>query len=171
VRELLARCRRQGARARRHAGGRGARPRARLVGHNPSGGPSDETFTVNPFETHLEYDLSKGIAELEVHRAVHRGLDVRIVNPCGVVGAHDYKPSSVGQTILDFAIYVSNFFLGAFAPNRPPRITPGTIRLLNGGKHADIGKARNELGFAPTPVLDAFTEAFEWFKARGQIRS
>ena len=73
------------------------------VGHNPYGGPSDETLTLNPFETHLDYDLSKAMAELEVHRAVNRGLDVRIVNPCGVVGPHDYKPSPVGQTILDFA--------------------------------------------------------------------
>lgn len=73
------------------------------VGRNPSGGASDETFTVNPFDTHLGYELSKGIAEIEVHRAVNRGLDVVIVNPCGIVGPHDYKPSSVGKTILDFA--------------------------------------------------------------------
>jgi hopanoid-associated sugar epimerase len=67
------------------------------------GAASDETVTVNPFETHLDYDLSKAIAEIEVLRAVARGQDVVIVNPCGVVGPHDYKPSSVGQTILDFA--------------------------------------------------------------------
>jgi nucleoside-diphosphate-sugar epimerase len=67
--------------------------------------------------------------------------------------------------------YVSSFFLRTFAPKRPPRFTPGTIRMLNGGKHADIGKARRELGFAPTPVLDGFTEAYEWFKARGQVPS
>jgi nucleoside-diphosphate-sugar epimerase len=213
------------------------------VGRNPNGGPSDETHSINPFEAHLDYDLSKAIAELEVHRAVNRGLDVRIVNPGGVVGAHDYKPSSVGQTILDFAnrrmpayvqgrfefvavkdvvaghllamdkgrageryilsggqhsldeildhlsalcgvpkprlripvgvmlpmSYLSSFFLRTFAPEKPPRFTPGTIRMLNGGKHADVSKARRELGFVPTPVLDGFTEAYEWFAARGQI--
>jgi len=214
------------------------------VGHNPTGGPSDESFTVNPFETHLDYELSKAMAEIEVHRAVHRGMHVVIVNPCGIVGAHDYKPSSVGQTILDFAnrrmpayvpgqfefvavkdvvaghllamergrageryilsggqytldrilehlsglcgvpkpklripvgvmlplAHVSSLVMRTFAPARPPRFTPGTIKILNGGKHADITKARTELGFAPTPVLDAFTEAYEWFKARGQIQ-
>jgi nucleoside-diphosphate-sugar epimerase len=213
------------------------------VGDNPSGGPSDETFTVNPFHTHLDYELSKALAEIEVHRAVHRGLDVRIVNPCGIVGGHDYKPSSVGQTILDFArrrmpayvpgqfefvavrdvvaghlqamdkgvagqryilsggqmtldrildhlaqltglrkprlripvgvmlpiAYVSTALLGLLAPQRPLRFTPGTIRILNGGKHADVAKARRELGFAPTSVLDAVTEAYEWFKERGQV--
>jgi 3beta-hydroxysteroid-4beta-carboxylate 3-dehydrogenase (decarboxylating) len=214
------------------------------VGRNPSGGPSDETHSFNPFETHLDYDVSKAIAEVEVHRAVHRGLDVRIVNPGGVVGPHDYKPSSVGQTILDFAnrkmpayvpgqfefvavkdvvaghilamekgwpgeryilsggcytldqildhlsalcgvkkpklripvgamlpiAHVTSFLLRTFAPARPPRFTPGTIKMLSSGKHADTGKARRELGFAPTSVLDAFTEAYEWFVARGQIK-
>jgi hopanoid-associated sugar epimerase len=215
------------------------------VGHRADGGPSDESCTVNPADAHLDYELSKGIAEIEVLRAVLRGLDVRIVNPCGIVGPHDYAPSSLGQTILDFAnrrmpayvpgqfefvamrdvvaghilamekgrrgeryilsggrytldqildhlsaltglpkprlriparvmlpiAYASNLLLRTFAPERPPRFTPGTIRLLNSGKHADIGKARRELGFAPTSVLDAFTETYEWFKQRGQIRA
>jgi hopanoid-associated sugar epimerase len=213
------------------------------VGHNPSGGPSDETFTVNPFETHLDYELSKAMAELEVHRAVHRGQDVTIVNPCGIVGPHDYKPSSVGQTILDFAnrrmpayvpgqfefvavrdvvaghllamdrgrpgeryilsggqftldqildhlsalcgvkkprlripvpvmlpiAHLTSALMRTFAPDKPPRFTPGTIRILNGGKHADITKARRELGFVPTSVMDAFTEAYAWFRERGQV--
>lgn len=73
------------------------------VGRNPNGGASDETISANPFEMHLAYEITKVIAELEVHRAVNRGLDVVIVNPCGIVGPHDYKPSSVGKTILDFA--------------------------------------------------------------------
>jgi hopanoid-associated sugar epimerase len=213
------------------------------VGKNPDGGPSDETHTINPFETHLDYELSKAVAELEVHRAVHRGQHVTIVNPCGIVGPHDYKPSSVGQTIIDFAngrmpayvpgqfefvavrdvvaghllamekgrpgeryilsggqfsldqildhlstlcgrkkpslripvavmlplAHVSNLVMSTLAPARPPRFTPGTIRILNGGKHADTKKAQRELGLQPSPVLEAFTEAFEWLKARGRI--
>lgn len=214
------------------------------VGYNPNG-PSDETHTVNPFETHLDYELSKALAEIEVHRAVNRGLDVRIVNPCGIVGPHDYKPSSVGKTVLDFAngkmpayvpgrfefvavrdvveghflameqgkpgeryivsggqltldeilehlakvtgrpkprlklpvgmmipiATVSSFVMRRFFPKAPPRFTPETVRLLNSGKHADISKARRELGFQPSPVLDAFTETVEWFRSRGQIRN
>ncbi len=72
------------------------------IGVNPNG-PSDETFTVNPYDVHLDYELSKAVSELEVHRAIARGMDIVIVNPSGVVGPHDYKPSSVGRTILDFA--------------------------------------------------------------------
>jgi hopanoid-associated sugar epimerase len=213
------------------------------VGKNPDGGASDENHTINPFETHLDYELSKAVAELEVHRAVHRGQHVTIVNPSGIVGPHDYKPSSVGQTIMDFAngrmpayvpgqfefvavrdvvaghllamdkgrpgeryilsggrfsldqildhlsklcgrkkprlripvaamlplAHVSNLLLATFAPARPPRFTPGTIRILNGGKHADTAKAQRELGLVPSPVLAAFSEAYEWLKARGKI--
>jgi len=214
------------------------------VGENPDGGPSDETHTVNPAQTHLDYELSKAIAEIEVLRAVTRGQDAVIVNPCGIVGPYDYRPSSVGKTILDFAnrrmpayvagqfefvavrdvvqghilamekgrsgeryilsgglhtldqildhlhvvtgapkprikmpiklmmpiATVSSFVMRNFFPDVPPRFTPGTIKLLNGGKHADASKARRELGFAPTSVLDAFTETVEWFRARGQIK-
>ena len=58
---------------------------------------------MNPYKVHLDYELSKAVSELEVHRAVARGMDVVIVNPSGVVGPHDYLPSSVGRSILDFA--------------------------------------------------------------------
>ncbi len=213
------------------------------VGKSPDGGPSDERCTVNPFDTHLPYELSKALAELEVHRADHRGQHVTIVNPCGIVGPHDYKPSSVGQTIIDFAsgrmpayvpgqfefvavrdvvdghlramdkgrageryilsgghysldqilahlstlcgrsvprlripvavmlplAHVSNVLWATFAPARPPRFTPGTIKILNGGKRADTSKARAELGFTPSSVMDAFTEAYEWLRERGKI--
>jgi nucleoside-diphosphate-sugar epimerase len=65
--------------------------------------------------------------------------------------------------------HVSSAIMRTFAPDRPPRFTPGTIKILNGGKHADISKARRELGFAPTSVTDAFTEAYAWFRERGQV--
>ena len=214
------------------------------VGRNPDGA-SDETWTVNPFDTHLDYEVSKALGEIEVLRAVNRGMDVTIVNPCGIVGPHDYKPSSVGQTILDFGngrmpayvagqfefvamkdvvaghllamekgrrgeryiisggvhsldqildhlalllrrrkprlklppglmlpmAHVSNVVLKAVAPERPPRFTPGTVKLLNCGKHADVSKAKRELGFQPSSVLEAFTESVDWFRFRKQLPS
>lgn len=213
------------------------------VGRNPEGGVSDETFGVDPSDAALDYDRSKGVAELEVHRAVARGLDCVIVNPSGVVGPHDYKPSPLGRTILDFArrklpayvaggfelvavrdvvaghllamdrgrvghryilsgrhhtldellveleritgaprprlrippglalplAHVASAFMATFFPRVSPRFTPGTIRILNGDKRADIGKARRELGYAPTPVLAALREQCEWFRARGVL--
>jgi len=71
------------------------------VGRNPDG-PSDESWTINPFEEALDYERSKAFAEHEVLRLAIEGLDVVIVNPSGMVGPHDYRPSFVGRTILDF---------------------------------------------------------------------
>jgi nucleoside-diphosphate-sugar epimerase len=213
------------------------------VGRNPNGGASDETCSVNPFDTDLDYELSKAVAEIEVHRAVAHGLDAVIVNPSGVVGAQDYKPSAVGKTLIDFArrripayvpgafefvavrdvvaghllamekgrsghryilsgehhtldeilveleritgvkrprfrlpprfmspiAHVSSAFMASFFPTAPPRFTPGTIKILNGGKRADTTKARRELGYAPTPVFAAFQEQYDWFRARGVL--
>lgn len=213
------------------------------VGRPAKGGLSDETFSVNPFDAHLDYDLSKALAELEVHRAVARGLDAVIVNPSGVIGPHDYKPSPMGQSVIDFArrrmpawvpgafefvavrdvveghllamergrtghryilsgehltldaflgeleritgqrrprlripprvmlpiAHVSSAVMATFFPRVPPRFTPGTIKLLNGGQRADTTKARQGLGWRPTPVFAALREQYDFFRARGLI--
>jgi hopanoid-associated sugar epimerase len=214
------------------------------IGHNPDGA-SDESHALNPFDVHLDYDLSKSMAELEVLRAVARGLDAVIVNPSGVIGPHDYKPSSVGQSIIDFAkrrmpayvpgafefvavrdvvaghlaamergvrghryilsgehltldaildelsrltgvrkprlkiptrvmlpiAHLSSAFMSAFLPHVPPRFTPGTIKLLDDGKRADIGKARRELGYAPTSVFAALREQVEFLLSSRRART
>jgi nucleoside-diphosphate-sugar epimerase len=70
------------------------------VGCNPRGA-SDEEWTLNPYETVMDYELSKAFAEHEVLRAVQQGADVVMVNPSGVVGPWDVRPSLLGRTILD----------------------------------------------------------------------
>src|SRR5205823_2828172 len=72
------------------------------MGVNPRG-VSDEEWTPSPFEPMLDYERSKYYAEHEVLRAALRGLDVTIVNPSGVIGANDFKPSLVGKTFLAVA--------------------------------------------------------------------
>lgn len=213
------------------------------VGRNPTGGPSDETFAVNPNHVELYYEQSKALSEHEVLKAVVAGLNVTMVNPSGIVGPWDFKPSSVGQTILDFChrrlhayvpgafefvavrdvvaghllamekgrsgeryilsnqvhqlsevltwleeltgipkpriavsprliehvAGVKDWFEHRFAPTRSPRFTQGVIRLLQSGKHADNRKAREELGWEPTPVRDAVAEQLEWFVEQGQV--
>jgi hopanoid-associated sugar epimerase len=213
------------------------------VGVDPEGAPSHEGQPANPFDTHLDYDLSKSVAELEVHRAISRGLDAVIVNPSGVIGPHDYKPSSIGQAILDFArrrmpayvpggfefvavrdvvaghiaamergktghryilsgehrtldeildeleritgvrrprlriparvmlpiAHVTTLVMSTLFPEVAPRFTPGSIKLLMSHQRADTGKARAELGYAPTPVFDALRAHYEWFRTRGAL--
>ncbi len=55
-------------------------------------------------------------------------------------------------------------------PNKPRRFTPAAVRLLTLRRQADHGKAREELGFQPTPLKQAVQEAYDDFVRRGVIR-
>jgi dihydroflavonol-4-reductase len=48
-----------------------------------------------------EYDFTKAEGERLVREGVERGLDAVILNPTGILGPHDYKPSPFGQVLLD----------------------------------------------------------------------
>lgn len=47
------------------------------------------------------YDRSKSEGEQEIMAAVAGGLDAVIINPTAILGPHDYKPSALGQVLLD----------------------------------------------------------------------
>ncbi len=51
----------------------------------------------------LPYDVSKAMSELEVRRGMDSGLDAVILNPTGIIGPHDYKPSHFGEVLLALA--------------------------------------------------------------------
>lgn len=72
------------------------------VGINPNGA-SNEQWTVSPFELATDYERTKAISEYDVLQEALRGLDVTIVNPAGIVGPWDFRPSLLGRTIIDFA--------------------------------------------------------------------
>jgi nucleoside-diphosphate-sugar epimerase len=72
------------------------------VGHDPTR-PSDESVPVDPFGRLLPYQRSKVAVEHECLKAVVDGLDVVIATSCAILGPHDYKPSRMGQLMLDFA--------------------------------------------------------------------
>jgi 3beta-hydroxysteroid-4beta-carboxylate 3-dehydrogenase (decarboxylating) len=72
------------------------------VGHDPAR-PSDESVPVDPFARLLPYQRSKVAVEHECLKAVVDGLDVVIATSCAILGPHDYKPSRMGQLMLDFA--------------------------------------------------------------------
>lgn len=64
---------------------------------------------------------------------------------------------------------VTSRVLSRFRPSFPQRLTPGAIRLLQLRRHADISKARRELGYQPTSIVDAIREQYAFFHARGAI--
>lgn len=47
------------------------------------------------------YDLSKAAGERVIKQAVAEGLDAVIINPTGIIGPHDYRPSHIGQVLID----------------------------------------------------------------------
>ena len=63
---------------------------------------------------------------------------MRIVNPCGVVGPHDYKPSSVGKTILDFANRkMPAYVAGRSSSWRCRTSSPGHLSAMEQGRRGE----------------------------------
>ncbi|WP_088241250.1 NAD-dependent epimerase/dehydratase family protein [Calothrix rhizosoleniae] len=212
------------------------------VGHNPEK-PSDETIPFYPFSPHLPYGFSKTFVEHECLKAFANGLNVVVAVSCAILGPHDYKPSRMGRTLIDFAngklpayvpggfefvaardiveghilamskgrpgqkyifssqfltvddlmdifeevtnrdrpplkipgammagiAKVADFILPRFFPNVPRRFTSGAVRILRMHRHADISKAKNELGYQPTSIKASIQSAYDDFLRRGLI--
>ena len=64
---------------------------------------------------------------------------------------------------------VASFYLSRFHPEFPQRFTPGAIRLLKMRRHANIEKAKSELGYQPTSIRAAVHEAYAFHYKRGSI--
>jgi hopanoid-associated sugar epimerase len=104
------------------------------VGINTNG-PSDESWSVNPFEPTTDYELSKTFAEFEVYKEIARGLPAVIVNPSGIVGPWDFKPSLLGKTIIDFANgKMRGYVNGAFDFVHVNDVVQGHILAMEKGK-------------------------------------
>jgi nucleoside-diphosphate-sugar epimerase len=65
--------------------------------------PTDETVPFNPFERHMPYSVSKAAVEHECLKAIADGLDVVIAVSCAILGPNDFKPSRMGQVLIDYA--------------------------------------------------------------------
>ncbi len=63
-------------------------------------GPMDETHT-RAGPRNYAYDHSKALGESEVRKVIAKGLDATFVNPTGIIGPVDIKPSRMGQVFLD----------------------------------------------------------------------
>ena len=61
----------------------------------------DETGVLATGESEFPYDRSKAVAQLAVHEAVRYGLETVVLNPTGIVGPYDFKPSRMGEVLLD----------------------------------------------------------------------
>ncbi|OHD55381.1 MAG: hypothetical protein A2Y33_08675 [Spirochaetes bacterium GWF1_51_8] len=68
----------------------------------PKGRRIDESLGFLPSDALGSYGKTKAAATLEVLKGVANGLDAVIVCPSGVMGPFDYRPSKMGQCLLDF---------------------------------------------------------------------
>ncbi|MYD31772.1 MAG: NAD-dependent epimerase/dehydratase family protein, partial [Nitrospira sp. SB0661_bin_20] len=64
---------------------------------------------------------------------------------------------------------MTSFYLSRFHPSFPQRFTPGAIRLLRKRLHADVGKAKRDLGYQPTSIRAAVHEAYAFHYHRNAI--
>jgi dihydroflavonol-4-reductase len=62
--------------------------------------PLDESRPLALDRHHPAYDVSKAAGEIEVHKGLEKGLDAVIINPTGITGPFDFKPSFFGKAIL-----------------------------------------------------------------------
>jgi dihydroflavonol-4-reductase len=70
----------------------------------PADAPVDETRGPSDGDPNAPaYDKSKVLGEREILDGVSRGLDAVIVNPTGIIGPHDWKPSRMGRVLVALA--------------------------------------------------------------------
>ncbi|HEY32792.1 MAG TPA: SDR family oxidoreductase [Dehalococcoidia bacterium] len=65
--------------------------------------PLDESRPLIESGNYPPYNYSKAAGERIVRAAIEQGLDAVIINPGGMLGPNDYKPSHFGTTILSIA--------------------------------------------------------------------
>ena len=97
--------------------------------------PTDETVPFDPFERHMPYAVSKAAVEHECLKAVADGLDVVIAVSCAILGPNDFKPSRMGQVLIDYA----HRRLGAYVPGgfefvAASDIVEGHLLAMNKGR-------------------------------------
>jgi dihydroflavonol-4-reductase len=82
---------------------------------SPAGTPVSETLPIDPYHTIGDYGRSKARATIAVLRSLAEGLDAVVVCPTAVIGPYDYRPSKLGQFMIDIArkktfAYISGAF-------------------------------------------------------------
>jgi len=133
----------------------------------PKNIPLDETRHLVDSSRCPPYDRSKAAGEREVRKGIERGLDAVIVNPTGIIGPYDFKPSHSGEVLLSLArhkipalvnagfdwVDVRDVVEGAM---RAEKLAPTGERYLLSGHWASIGdlaRMVEEAGGAAAPRL------------------
>lgn len=87
------------------------------------------------------------------------------------ITGHPRPALRLSPAVMNVFAHVSSFVLTNFFPKVPQRFTPFAVRFLQLRRKADTSKAQQELGYRPTSIEDALTEAYEHFVERGLVPS
>jgi nucleoside-diphosphate-sugar epimerase len=81
------------------------------------------------------------------------------------------KPRRLPPALMMAAAEIGQLVYRYVLPGRRQLLTPAAVRLLRMERRADSGKAQRELGYCPTSIADAVRETYQWFVARGAIKT
>lgn len=102
--------------------------------HQPLDQPLDEGRPL-AVSDHIIYNQSKALAEELVLHAVDAGLDAVIINPTSVMGPNDFKPSLIGQAIIQLSKgKIPALIPGGYDWVDVRDVTAGTISAMDKGR-------------------------------------
>jgi dihydroflavonol-4-reductase len=137
------------------------------IKQEPLDAPLDETRHRLTDSQGSPYDRSKAHGEIEVRKGIEQGLDAVILNPTGIFGPYDFRPSFFGEAL----IHLANGDLPALVPGgfdwvdvrdvvagaiKAAETAPtGESYLLSGHWRSvkDIAKVVSEVSGTPAPRL------------------
>lgn len=133
----------------------------------PLDAPLDESRARVQIDHSVPYDWSKAAGEIEISKGIAEGLDAVIINPTGVLGPYDFKPSFFGEGIIWMAkrklpILVNGGFnwvdardVADGAIKAAQSTSTGSFYLLGGHWHSltEIGEMVSNLTGIHPPIL------------------
>jgi nucleoside-diphosphate-sugar epimerase len=119
--------------------------------------PAAEERPFYPFSTHLPYARCKMQVEHESLKALADGLDVVICVSTAILGPHDYKPSRMGRTLMDYTRGKLRAYIpGGFPFVAAQDIVDGHVRAMERGR-----KGQKYIIATKFLTLDDIMEIFE----------
>jgi nucleoside-diphosphate-sugar epimerase len=80
-------------------------------------------------------------------------------------------PVKLPAAVMGAIATAINPLVTRWVPPERHRLTPAAVHILQLGRHADITKARTELGYEPTPIAAAVRDAYAFYRERGMLRN
>jgi nucleoside-diphosphate-sugar epimerase len=127
----------------------------------------DVDWSDSQFDHIPPYDLSKALAEREVITGIKHGLDAVILRPSAMLGPFDFKPSYLGQAIIQLAegkipalvkggfdwVDVRDVVTGAILAEEVAY--PGSIYMLGGNWHSikEVAKIVSSITHRAAPLV------------------